>query len=342
MPANLLDIHEFENFLFQCTSGPYFTADNLIPEMELLSGGLGLDRYLYPLAIWVVRGRVQSLASRLGFFVKQPDWGPGRVDTFSNARGIFNTPWQRLPDWRQHETPEPDQIGTVEFPSIWRQGDRKKRSSDACPMELHWDGNNDAVEECDLSAAFGTGALPTNIDHENVERVERWLLTVSKPPKFSDFFPDKLDAELAEKGKGIYAAYCADCHGRDGEHFDGKRVGMVTPIGEIGTDRYRLDNYTEELAQTQAMLDADQMKTRRTPAEDFETDLSKCNPPLRGRAPENSYRLKRFRKTYGYANSPLDGVWLRAPYLHNGSVPSLWDLLQPAAARASVLFQGQL
>ena len=45
------------------------------------------------------------------------------------------------------------------------------------------------------------------------------------------------------------------------------------------------------------------------------------------------YRFKHFRKTYGYANMPLDGIWLRAPYLHNGSVPTLRDLLEPRADR---------
>ncbi len=37
---------------------------------------------------------------------------------------------------------------------------------------------------------------------------------------------------------------------------------------------------------------------------------------------------------------PLDGIWLRAPYLHNGSVPSLRDLLEPAAARPKVFWRG--
>lgn len=37
---------------------------------------------------------------------------------------------------------------------------------------------------------------------------------------------------------------------------------------------------------------------------------------------------------------PLDGVWLRAPYLHNGSVPTLWDLLQPPAKRPATFATG--
>ena len=41
------------------------------------------------------------------------------------------------------------------------------------------------------------------------------------------------------------------------------------------------------------------------------------------------WRFSHFRKTEGYANMPLDGLWLRAPYLHNGSVPTLRALLFP-------------
>ncbi len=37
---------------------------------------------------------------------------------------------------------------------------------------------------------------------------------------------------------------------------------------------------------------------------------------------------------------PLDGLWLRAPYLHNGSVPSLTDLLEPAAQRPTRFWRG--
>jgi hypothetical protein len=37
---------------------------------------------------------------------------------------------------------------------------------------------------------------------------------------------------------------------------------------------------------------------------------------------------------------PLDGVWLRAPYLHNGSVPSLGELLKPGKDRTPVFYRG--
>jgi hypothetical protein len=51
-------------------------------------------------------------------------------------------------------------------------------------------------------------------------------------------------------------------------------------------------------------------------------------------------RFSHFRKTFGYANSPLDGLWLRAPYLHNGSVPTLRDLLEPSGRRPAKFYRG--
>jgi hypothetical protein len=56
--------------------------------------------------------------------------------------------------------------------------------------------------------------------------------------------------------------------------------------------------------------------------------------------PESPYAFRRFRKTDGYANHPLDGIWARAPYLHNGSVPTLRDLLEPPDRRPLVFYRG--
>lgn len=42
----------------------------------------------------------------------------------------------------------------------------------------------------------------------------------------------------------------------------------------------------------------------------------------------------------GYIAAHLDGIWLRAPYLHNGSVPTLHDLLEPVEHRSKVFYRG--
>jgi mono/diheme cytochrome c family protein len=174
-------------------------------------------------------------------------------------------------------------------------------------MELHWDGNNTSVDERNRSAAFGTGALPPTLDRPSLRRTEDWLLDAAPPA-----YPYPIDAALAAKGKPIYAQYCARCHGASGADFTGELVGKVTPIDEIWTDRHRLDSYSFSLCVNQGQLYA--------------------------AYPEE--RFQHFRKTNGYANQPLDGIWLRAPYLHNGSVPNLRALLEPASKRPASFYRG--
>lgn len=300
MPASRLNFMGFEKFFFQCVTSEKFNRNYLIPEIDRLGADLDfIDRYLvYPLAIWLTQERLQLLASRLSFVYRQPDWGPGRVDTFNAAKAIFN--W----DWNKASARE--MIGTTDFPSIWNQRQRKHRD-DGEPMELHWDGNNDKVEERNLSAAFGTGATPPIADHKAIGRIEDWLL-VHQPLAY----PFAINQKLATQGGAIYKEYCAACHGASGTDFSGAKVGYVEEIDSIGTDRWRLDSYTAELAANQATLYTGDEK----------------------------YRFKRFRKTNGYANLPLDGIWLRAPYLHNGSVPTLRDLLEPSDERPEVFYRG--
>ncbi|NMH60695.1 c-type cytochrome [Alteromonas ponticola] len=300
MPANRFRLMQFEKNFFGCMSSQKFNRANIIPLIISLGADLDLlDRYLvYPIAIWLTQERLALLEARLGFYKQQPEWGPGRVDTFNAAKAVFNWDWDRA-------TRE-EMIGTADFPSIWNQGLRKQRD-DGNAMELHWDGNNDTVEERNLSAAFGAGAIPTNIDHAALSRIEDWLLTLPAPA-----YPFAIDNALARQGKPIYQQYCADCHGKSGRDFSGTYVGHVQPIEDIATDRWRLDSYTRELAQNQATL--------------YSTS--------------EQHRFKRFRKTNGYANMPLDGIWLRAPYLHNGSIPNMRDLLTPAAQRPVQFYRG--
>jgi hypothetical protein len=53
-----------------------------------------------------------------------------------------------------------------------------------------------------------------------------------------------------------------------------------------------------------------------------------------------SIDFNNFRKTDGYVAVPLDGLWLRAPYLHNGSVPSLTELLETPDKRPALFYRG--
>src|SRR5581483_11378328 len=55
---------------------------------------------------------------------------------------------------------------------------------------------------------------------------------------------------------------------------------------------------------------------------------------------EYDWHYSHFRKTSGYMAQALDGLWARAPYLHNGSVPTLADLLRTPSERPAEFWVG--
>jgi hypothetical protein len=213
-------------------------------------------------------------------------------------------------------------------------------------MWLHWDGNNCSVDERNLSAGFGTGATPTTIDRDKILRTADWLWDKAQPPAFP---ANRIDQTLAARGQAIYQQYCWSCHGAGKAPFrevgDGSKVGQVTPISEIATDRWRLDSYTPELAQAQGSIYAGFPLAGDEACKAYYTNV--CRP---SDGDDGEYRALRdkcyparfmhFRKTDGYANMPLDGLWLRAPYLHNGSVPNLRELLEPKSGRSARFYTG--
>jgi mono/diheme cytochrome c family protein len=196
-----------------------------------------------------------------------------------------------------------ERYGASDFPSIFNQRPREG-------MNLHWDGNNDSLAERNLSAALGAGVTVKTVDHASIERVATWLLDLPAPTS-----PHKPDPAAVARGKPIFMRDCAACHGyRDesGYKFEGANLGKVLPNANLGTDPGRLDSYTEAFRQRQI------------------NELFAGTP----------YQFSHFKKTNGYANMPLDGLWVRAPYLHNGAIPTLRDLLSPQSERPAAYVRG--
>jgi hypothetical protein len=307
MPSHQLDLQNFFRFVLDCTLDERFTADRVLAEIERAGGSTDfLERFIYRNQL-VPRTRESTLmlSRRLTPLManpRVPEWGPGRVDTFNPYKAIqFN--------WNLASLPPSELIGASDFPSLWWQGPREG-------LQLHWDGNNTSLQERNLSASLGAGVTPVTIDHPNLARVARWIRDLPPPE-----YPFPVDPAKAARGAALYARQCTVCHG-DGRFrqgpvkqarasLKGTRVGTVEPIAAVATDRQRLDSYTYDFAANQYTL-----------------------------YPDSEYRFHNFRKTGGYANQPLDGVWARAPYLHNGSVPTLRDLLESPERRPRTFYRG--
>jgi hypothetical protein len=298
MPAHQLDLQSFVEFVLDCSLDNRLTADSIRGRLPESGGPSAFERTLLSFG-FIDRLKLQTLdlRNRIAPLLDDnvPRWGRGRVDTFNPYKAIqFNWPLDQLPP--------SELVGASDLPSLWNQAPREG-------MQLHWDGDNDSVDERNLSAALGAGITPVTVDHAGLKRVRDWTWTLP-PPKY----PFPVDTALAARGAPLYQQECLQCHGdhrfREGVTA-GDRVGRVVDIADIGTDRHRLDSYTAVFAANQYSL-----------------------------FPDSPYRFTRFRKTHGYANHPLDGIWARAPYLHNGSVPTLRALLDAPERRPVLFFRG--
>jgi mono/diheme cytochrome c family protein len=356
-PSNTVNLGEFANFLGNAAKARQFrdrelmakiaalvkqreswleTQDEAVQERYWPAAWGFIDRAIMRwVGVMALRDQLLSFMGRLEI-IDFSTAGPGRVDTFNSPKALLG--------FDMHGAGvDPDELyGNVDFPSVWYQKARRG-------MQLHWDGNQCSTDERNLSAAFGTGATPATLDREKLRRVADYLWQQASPPPFP---PQYIDSAQLARGESLYRGYCWQCHGNGRPPFrqpgDGSRVGTVEPIEAIATDRGRLDSYTPQLAVNQNTIYAGFPEKGEEHCRAYQEGICNLDLPeaefevLREQFLEDCYpaRFSHFRKTWGYANQPLDGIWLRAPYLHNGSVPDLAALLEPAALRPQVFYIG--
>lgn len=131
-----------------------------------------------------------------------------------------------------------------------------------------------------------------------VEDVMRFMAGYTPPP-----FPGPVDRGRAARGAGVYAAQCAQCHGSYTQDAARPRLvsypNRLVAQAELGTDATRWQ-----------AIDASLLQAIGRSALGRHIDAA---------------------NTGGYVAPVLSGLWATAPYLHNGSVPTLWHLMHPEA-----------
>lgn len=282
-PANRFDLQAYLRFLSQSAHDPRFTPDYLLDKMKYVVNLSWFDRLLYRFVI-IPRTRAElfRLEKSFAWMDKQPAWGPGRIDPFNPVK------------FRVLNQPLDNSIGNSDMMPIWNQAQHQG-------FARHWDGLETSLTETVRTGAIGDGATKESIEIAGLQRVEEYISQLPPPQ-----YPFAVDPTLAAKGNQIFTNSCATCHA-----FGGERTGTVIPQTEVGTDRHRLDMWTQAAADTYNKF-----------ADGYDWDFQEL------------------RKTDGYVAVALDGLWLRAPYLHNGSVPSLQDLLQQPEARPQTFYRG--
>jgi len=279
-PAHEMDLQGFQRFLAACATDPRFTPDNVLNEIKKTENLSWMDSLFY--RYFIIPATIQGMAQQKQMYAwedSRPTQGRGRVDTFNPTKFIV------------YKLPDDHSIGTTDLPQVWNQEPRQH-------LWLHWDGNNNEIQQRNYAAAMAIGARPDTVIPESFKRDTDFLLKLPPPA-----YPFPVDKALAQHGEEIFKTTCAACHMPDGKDF-----GKVMP--EVGTDRHRVDSFTQQLV--------DKFHTVRF----------------------GDILFTAYRKTDGYVATFVDGAWARAPYLHHGAVPTLWDLLQPVANRPKVFYRG--
>jgi hypothetical protein len=226
---------------------------------------------------------------------------------------------------------------------------------------LQWGASTNSVMERNLGQSLGVGTLFNRETYEssaridNLHRMERFAYKLT-PPEWPASFPAIAQAR-ATRGKALFVQHCAECH----EQYttDGAmRIYRLFPLNVVGTDpltaidfelpvkladgtarpfpyaaldlitRIKVKAYQDAGYTPEQISELEERQIRKGPQWD---------PTFRAPLLDSA----KYADTAGravYRAKSLVGIWATGPFLHNGSVPTVYDLLLPAAERP-VTFQ---
>lgn len=213
----------------------------------------------------------------------------------------------------------------------------------------------------------GDDRYPSSVRLRDLHLIEQTLQRL-KPPAWPEALLGAVDKPLAAQGRELFSENCAGCHVPRSVQSDGRWVQhlKMLPVDYIGTDPGAANNIADHRFDLSALqwdpaeLAKLDVQLQPTPTEPL--DLSKlssarglayitafvgnrayldANIPLAQQPAMNGFGLPiGVREMRAYKARPLPGVWATAPFLHNGSVPSLYQLLSPQDERATTFYKG--
>jgi hypothetical protein len=258
------------------------------------------------------------------FISAHTDAGPGRIDAFGVARAML---FSSGPDNQSDSCRTKEKVpltAPVSFTCLWEFREHGW---------MHWDGNTNSILQRNIGQSLGMGATidrktyDSSVLPRNLIKLEEISASFRAPG-----WPGKLfgKPELArvKRGEALFMRECRDCHGADSGH--------VQDAQQVGTDKNRAVNFSAKVGDCDFPAALSDL-LRRVEVQVSERDG--VTQQVQAIEPKSIL----WQSTEGYVSRPLSGVWATAPYLHNGSVPTLWDLLQPPSRRPArfILQEGE-
>ena len=218
----------------------------------------------------------------------------------------------------------------------------------------------------DLTGAEGA-PFESTILLEQLHALESWISEL-RPPAWDEAIMGPIDQDLARVGAGLFADNCAACHNMAPYRRTDPAVNFFDmtfiEIGrvdyqKVGTDPVYVESLAQRLIETnrvtaplfggQEIVPAAAFFLR-TAGAVIGKALDDAGLSDAEKAAYNGFRLRRSASgrpepytppsLTDLKASPLAGVWATGPYLHNGSVPTIYELLSPEAERRRVFWTG--
>jgi hypothetical protein len=347
----LIDFEGFEGALVEALSATAEQDDKFARFAQALevpaSGQAALRASLVALA--------EQLDARHREDASPVPYGHGRLDAFGQIFNAVAVDFLGVPANKR----VPD--APVSYPVMW----------DASHLDLvQWNGSAPnagpgpllqnvttalaVYGSLDIAGHDGLAGYPSSIDFDNLGRIQDWFYKL-KAPQWPEAVLGKLDAARVARGAAVYSRDCLACHALS-DRNDAKRElkATLTPLATVGTDPRMVRNFLDASAASgpwqgakeavvagpalgarvptiQLVAHAAIGATLRHPlAAVHDAAVSWHTVYKAGIAAHPDY----------YKARPLSGIWASAPYLHNGSVPTLAEMLKPPSQRVAKFWVG--
>ena len=199
----------------------------------------------------------------------------------------------------------------------------------------------------------GLKGYPSSARIATLGELEKSLDDLWSPLWPSEILP-AIDTAKAAQGQPLFQQHCAQCHALIDRTSPKRRITTVmTPVDELRTDPTMADNFANRTGKTgplkghKVLVVAGQ--TFGEEATGFQMLEHVAVGTILGQKAEaieaglDEYLKIKAARTFdarSYKARSLNGIWATVPYLHNGSVPNLWQLLQPEDKRVKEFYVG--
>jgi hypothetical protein len=247
----------------------------------------------------------------------------------------------------------------VSYPCLWDVAQEEFVQWNGSAANLGVEGDGSKLRNIgEVMAAFAQVDVPPNfgpnpkftssVNKDGMVNLEHWVAALVSPS-----WPGELDQDKLRRGAQVYQeAKCGTCHQVLKDKTDRSHLKVyLTPLDEVQTDRAQADQFRLTQIPTRMLQGKQKLVVPLHPLATFAaTDYGKdvfsyfvlgvfnqlFNPQLKDLVHDFAKMAQEGLPPAltVYKARPLNGIWATAPYLHNGSVPNLWDMLQRPEQRS--------